>query len=338
MSRTANRPDLEWRSPLIRERPRLVASLGFGAYIAAGLMVTGLPANPVPVGAGGCSAPLLGTPETDSPPSLRVLQGNAWMLPERPLLLPYSFSVERRERLERIVRTVRACQPDVVLLQEVFEARLVDVLARSLPDYTVYTSSATDVTGTVNASGLVTLARVPVEAVRFHAFADLSSDAQAVERLGRKGFLGVTVDAGGFYGEVVNLHLYAFRDPSDARHTLAQLEEVLAHARAARAQGRVVLVGGDFNLDRAQLERAAPDWVLSEHGPTFDPIENAYATAGVNEGSAGRASDARVRTIDYLLTSTTSAVSVRSAVLRDLALSDHYFLAHRVDAPGRPAQ
>lgn len=327
---------------MIRSRPRLVATLGFGTYLMAGLWVTGIPRTRFPVRPESCAAPLLGAASRADAASgsLTVLQGNAWMLPERPLLFPYAFSTERLERLERLVGTVRSCRPDVVLLQEVFEKDLVDVLARSLPEYRLYTSGETDLTGTVNSSGLVTLARVPVEAVRFHPFAALPSEAQTIERLGRKGFLTVRVDAPGFRGEVVNLHLYAFRDRSEERYTRAQLAEVLAHADAERGAGREVLVAGDFNLDRPDLECMSVGWAVADHGPTYDPVGNPYTVEGSNdrpEKHADHRLGRSVRTIDHLLSSS-PALSVDTGVLRGLLLSDHYFLEHRVSmrAPDAP--
>lgn len=318
---------------MIRSRPRLVATLGFGTYLMAGLWVTGIPRTHFPVRAESCAAPLLGAASRPGGPgTLTVLQGNAWMLPERPLLLPYAFSTERLERLERLVRTVRACRPDVVLLQEVFEKDLVDLLARSLPEYRLHTSGEKDLAGTVNSSGLVTLARVPIEAVRFHPFAVLPSEAQTIERLGRKGFLSVRVRAPGFRGEVVNLHLYAFRDRAEERYTRAQLAEVLAYADAERVAGTEVLVAGDFNLDRSDLERMSVGWAVADHGPTYDPVGNPYTVEGSNdrpEKHADHRLGRSVRTIDHLLSSPT-ALSVDTDVLRGLLLSDHYFLEHRI--------
>jgi hypothetical protein len=42
-----------------------------------------------------------------------------------------------------------------------------------------------------------------------------------------------------------------------------------------------------------------------------------------------------VRTIDFLVNSSPSVLQVRSGVLRHLALSDHYFLEHRVTLTAR---
>jgi hypothetical protein len=106
-----------------------------------------------------------------------------------------------------------------------------------------------------------------------------------------------------------------------------------------QAAGRWSLVGGDFNLERANVaEQIAPGWSVSAHGPTYDPPGNPYTVAGSNdrpEKHADRSTGRSVRTIDFLVNSSPSVLQVRSGVLRHLALSDHYFLEHRVTLTAR---
>src|SRR5262245_39394543 len=108
-------------------KPRLCAAVGVGTYLMAAISITDVGSTQVVAQSSEpCGIPLLGRPvdaSTDS--AFTVLQGNSWMLPSRPLLLP-EFSVDRRERLERLVHTVRSCHPSVVMLQEVFEQSTVD--------------------------------------------------------------------------------------------------------------------------------------------------------------------------------------------------------------------
>ena len=314
----------------VRERPRLVSAVGLGVYLLLGFTTPAIrPGTAVAQTVERCPAPAFAAVPAGE--RMTILQGNAWMLPSRPLLLPFQFSTDGRERAERLVQVVRSCRPGIVLLEEVFEGAIVDLLERSLPEYRVFTSGGTDFTGTVNASGLVTLSRLPVERVVFQPFAALPADAQAIEKLGRKGFLAVEVDAPGFSGVVVNLHLYAHRQAAEVPITRRQLAEVVAFARAQEATGRGVLLGGDFNLDRADLEAGLPDgWTASLHGATYDAGANPFASAGWNRGAAS----SRVRTIDFLVNSSPAATTVRSAVLDRVPLSDHWFLEHEVVAAG----
>ncbi len=308
--------------PKARARPRLLALLAVGIYLLAGFTTPGIRGGRVVAQTiERCPAPTLAA--GGGADGITVLQGNAWMLPTRPLLLPYQFSIDGRARIETLIRVVRSCRPGLVLLEEVFEKSMVEVLEQSLPEYRVFTSGETDFTGTVNASGLVTLSRLPAGGAIFHPFAALPAGAQTIEKLGRKGFLALAVDAPGFRGTVVNLHLYAFREPAEADITRGQLGEVVDYAREEEAHGRRVLLAGDFNLDRGDMEALLPTaWAISSHGPTYDPTGNRYAVTG------------GVRTIDFLVNAAPGVVVVRSHLLKDPHLSDHWFLEHRITLGG----
>jgi len=343
----------------IRKRPRMYGALGVLLYLLIGFTTsdlqsleiseTGLARCPASLGTAG-NAPVqktdrgrdrsgkLGSDGRIGPmttgEAFTVLQGNLWMLPARPLLLPYAFSTDRGDRLERLVRTVQACRPSVVLLQEVFETSMVELLARHLPEYRVMASGATDLTGTLNASGLVTLSRLPVRHHAFHPFGPLPPGAKAIEELAQKGFLSVELEGPDFRGTLLNLHLYASRDPDEAGVTHGQLDQVVAFVEAEAAAGRTVLVGGDFNVPEAELADLLPDgWTLSVHGPTYDPGLNPYTVRGSNN-TPGNHRDRRermgARTIDFLVTPAGTPARVRSEVLDTLLLSDHQFLHHTV--------
>jgi hypothetical protein len=68
-----------------------------------------------------------------------------------------------------------------------------------------------------------------------------------------KGFMATTVElAPGAFLDVYNVHLDAGWSTEDRAARREQLEQ-LARAVASRSEGRAVLVGGDFNLSRADL-------------------------------------------------------------------------------------
>lgn len=334
---------------LIRQRPRLTLLLGLFLYMLVGFTVSDIqslesrPADPE-----SCPAPLLrrgpdggghaGGPRTGGS-GLTILQGNAWMLPSRPLLLPYVFSVDRRERLEKLVEIILACRPDVVVLQEVFEVSMVRLLARTLPAYRVLASGRTDLTGTLNASGLVTLTRLPVRGVHFQEFEPLPVTAKAMERLGRKGLLAVDVDSPGFRGTILNLHLYAARDAAEEAFAQQQLAEVVGFARERAAAGWTPLLAGDFNLEpRRAIPHLPEGWAVSDHGPTYDPKRNAYTVRGSNN-TPGNHDDRRmglgVKTVDWLAHPAEHGFVTVSEVLEGPALSDHFFVQHVVLPTGR---
>lgn len=327
---------------LIRSRPRSI-SLGIGllTYFIVGLSFTDLDAVEVSAEAP-CAVPMLAAALDDVRGSggalgrLTILQGNFWMLPTRPLIVPYAFSTDREKRLTRLVALVRACRPAVVTLQEVFDVRVLEALEESLPDYAVHTSGITNARGSINTSGLATLTRVPAHPRAFEGFDAPPSGGKLIERLGRKGYLAVDVAVPGQHVTVVNTHLYASRDTVEARITRNQLQEVLDFVAREEADGTKVLLSGDFNIERDELAGELTEWTFSAHGPTYDPARNPYTVEGANDTdpnhqdrSAGRGT----RTVDFLMVRPGPEGSVASAVLHEPMLSDHQFLAHVVVGP-----
>ncbi len=321
--------------PAIRRRPRMYGAVGILVYLLVGFTTSDLQSLEVrPADAVRCPLPASedGIGAVERP--LTVLQGNSWMLPSRPLLLPRAFSVDREERLERLVETIRACRPTVVLLQEVFETSMVRLLGEYLSDYEVVVSEATDITGTFNASGLVTLSRLPVVDRTFGEFGSLPPGSSTIEALARKGWLAVRVESPVYSGVLLNLHLYASRDAGEVAITERQLAEVLAWVEdRGLDEAGDLLVGGDFNLPAERLRELLPrGWGVSAHGPTFEPGRNPYTVQGSNDTPA-KHRDLRAgvsRTIDFMLTPAGSPANVRSIVLDSLLLSDHHFLHHTV--------
>jgi hypothetical protein len=325
---------------LIRARPRLSTAILVTLYLFAGISVSDVESLELSYSEVDACPDFLLPPPVPSEGSgtasagFTILQGNLWMFPSRPLLVPYAFSTDRRTRLERLVSAVRACRPTVVLLQEVFEQSMVELLAHHLPEYRVLSSGETEFLGAFNASGLVTLTRLPVSGNAFHAFSPLPEGMKRVESIAQKGFLAVDVVAPGFEGTILNLHLYSSRDSAEAEVTRAQLEEVVAFVEKAERRGRRVLVGGDFNIPRSEMIGFLPEgWAISEHGPTYNPPLNPYTVEGYNNTPANH-EDRRlgrgVATIDLLLSPPGSAVGMVSQVLDEFLISDHQFIQHRI--------
>jgi endonuclease/exonuclease/phosphatase family metal-dependent hydrolase len=325
----------------IRERARRRSRLGgytccgVVCYVMVGLTFSDMGPTTLlaPDPRAACPAPAVETPEKGG--SLTILQGNLWMLPVRPLLVPFEFATDRPARLERLVEAVAQCRPAIVLLQEVFERSAVELLARHLPDYRVLTSGATDFTGTVNSSGLVTLTKVPVDATRFQPFAPLPFGHTAYEVMARKGILATRVVSEEFEVTVLNVHLYGSRHPAEASVRRAeQLREVLDLVESLEASGQRVLIGGDFNIAREELQTKLPaGWAVSQHGPTYDPRLYPYTAQGANDTPANRQRrviGAGARAIDFLLSPPSAGVHLVSQVLDGLLVSDHQFIHHTV--------
>ncbi|MGD2046222.1 MAG: endonuclease/exonuclease/phosphatase family protein [Gemmatimonadota bacterium] len=316
---------------LARKRPRLCVACAFFFYVFAGLTVSDVGSLEIPVGEGvSCPAP-----DPDGARSLTVLQGNLWMLPVRPLLVPYAFSTDREARLGRLVSAVRECRPDVIILQEIFERSVARLIADNLPEYHAVTSGETDFTGTVNTSGLMTLTRLPVGETRFHAFGPLASGSPAYEMIAGKGALAVDLRDGDMDLTILNVHLFGSQYPANAgAERSGQLEEVLDFVARLEREGRRVLIGGDFNIPRDELAARLPGgWAMSQHGATYDPVHNPYTVQGAND-TEGNREDRRLgrgtRTIDFLLAPPDAGVTLSSRIMHSLVISDHEFLHHVV--------
>lgn len=324
---------------VLRRRPRLGVSFLGSAYLALGLTFTHLGdvrAAP-PLDPETCPAPLSAA---DSPvDGVTVLQGNLWMLPHRPLLLPYAFASDRDDRLRRLIQVVRTCRPQVVALQEVFEQSVVNALVRALPEYEPHTSGQRTAAGTVNTSGLLTLTRIPARHAQFSPFPDLPMDAKLIERMGRKGFLATEVATGDLRAVLVNAHLYSPRTPDEVALADEQLGTLLAFADSASTLERPVILVGDFNLDRAGLgARLGEGWTLSRHGFTYDPVRNPYTVRGANNTRGNhrdRLQGRGRRAVDFLALPARAGLRVYSRVVDRPLLSDHQFLAHRLTSGDR---
>ncbi len=183
----------------------------------------------------GCGEPATTIAPEPAPPRalLRVDSLNTWGVPGAESLV---------ERFARLPQALRARDPDVIALQEVWlpssRRTLADALA---PRHTI-----ADAVG----GGLLIAARHPMRDALFHPFPEFDG-LTLVERLAGKGWLEVVVEAPHGPVRVVTTHL-AFRGPVE------QQAAALFDALADRTDLPLV-VAGDFNLapDHALWEEAA---------------------------------------------------------------------------------
>ncbi len=321
-----------------KQRPRFYGFFAVLAYLVCALTYTGVHGlNGRVVRQAECPAFMSPPPPADlgsDAPPVSVLQGNLWLLPARPLLIPYPWSTDRKSRLERLVSTVRACEPDVVVLQEVFDRRIVSLMQRHLPEYAVVTSGRTDPTSTVNASGLLTLSRHPVGDSDFLEFATPPMGTKPYEAVARKGALAVDISVGGTSLTVLNLHAYSPSNEEERRITRRQIDQAMAMASRLESEGKRVVVAGDFNIDRPDFTSGLPrGWAVADHGPTYVPRRNPYSVAGANNtpGNHQNRRDGRgTKTVDLFVTAPRAGVHTSSRVVHQLRVSDHDFIHHTV--------
>jgi endonuclease/exonuclease/phosphatase family metal-dependent hydrolase len=232
---------------------------------------------------------------------LRLVNANTWLVPVH--------AKRHRQRLEALSSFVHSLPeaPDVITLQEVWQAKRVAQVSELFPGYTAYTSGRhRRLLGLkINESGLVTLVHRGIEVTRFdYALID-REQLVSYNRIVGKGALALEVRCRGHGYRIVNVHL---PNTFGGRHTRTT-QEALA---SLRLDG---VVAGDLNLEPHELPAGL---VVDDLTPTFG-----------NDG-LGRE---RTRRIDYVFGDESTAVE--SVVVTDvrgrcLPVSDHCVLAARL--------
>ncbi len=243
---------------------------------------------------------------------LTVLNGNLWMLPG-------GFAVDKEERIDRFVAYARYLMPHVITLQEIWTKNQVTYLKRRFPEYHVFASGSG---GPFNKAGLVTLTRIPSDSVAFSAF-DIGKGASLVEKQARKGYLTVRLETPVFRASIVNTHLYS---PGNRREH-ALVAEQFERLKRLHLGGYYFIVG-DLNLAQSAFDRLNDFFFLTE-ADTAHTVEpgNRYRSLGVN-------AIRKVKSLkgDRMLMPQTLAwhFSLRSMLIREPVVSDHYMLAYRI--------
>lgn len=251
---------------------------------------------------------------------LRVL---TWNLHAIPLLSPSPPA-----RLRNVAAEIRAQQPDLVLLQEVWSHAYASQLERALPEYRLVRGSGC--TRPFPCGGLVVLVRHAsgwvASAPTFVPYAASAPWYRYREWDGivKKGVLLLTLARGAATLGVVDTHLqteYAYlgRDYTEIRREQLAALGRLVHTKFA---GRPVVLGGDFNtapdehsgLYASQIARLGEDRTVDER---------AACGCGTRPPGSYRASS---RWLDYVITSRL-AVHATSTRIRnewvDRPFSDH---------------
>lgn len=246
---------------------------------------------------------------------LTILNGNLWMLPG-------GLSTEKEARLEQFIAYARQLMPHVITLQEIWTTDLVAYLTVRFPEFRVVASGAT---GLVNQAGLVTLTRVPSDSSAFAAFA-VAEDASLVEKQARKGYLTLRMKTPVFNTCIVNTHLYAPTRPEEQALVAEQF-----NALKNLETSNYTFIVGDLNLPQRAFERLNASFFLTEEDTlyTVDPA-NKYRSRGANALNSKRVDRYK---IDRLLMPQAHAehFTLKSMLIREPVVSDHYLLAYRIE-------
>ena len=181
--------------------------------------------------------------------TIRVLSANL-------LLFPFPFFFNQQERIDEFTQCVRELNPDIILIQEVWDNRSLALLIAALPDYySIYSSGAG-----YNYSGLLTLSRFPPKTATIRRFA-ISLRHSLEEFIAQKAILQVELATGERSLHLINTHLYSAPPERSYRPNLNQFK--LLTGISGKIAGRFI-VGGDMNLRPEDITTLMPANLQSE--------------------------------------------------------------------------
>lgn len=178
---------------------------------------------------------------------LTLVTYNVWALP-MPVI-----GMERVQRIPHIPQALAQHRPDVVTLQEVFDPSSRQYIAGKLASL----QSATDPDcirefpwfGQGDCfGGLLTFSRLPILKAEFHQHQLDAETAKWDEVSGEKGLTLTTIDTAVGPVTVVNVHLYAGREPQDEAFRLQQLKDLESLLNSEEYRQQPILLAGDLNV------------------------------------------------------------------------------------------
>jgi endonuclease/exonuclease/phosphatase family metal-dependent hydrolase len=167
---------------------------------------------------------------------IKILSLNCW-------LLPPPFSVNNRERLQKIIELIRKINPHIVALQEVWLNKYVSLLKKEFSDYFAVSLNK----GLLNKTGLVTLSKLKPDSVDF-CFFKKTKYYSLVESFGKKGYQKISFTAGSKKFVFINTHLYDPLKGSKEKITAEQFNEIKNNCK-----DKNLILAGDLNIKESDF-------------------------------------------------------------------------------------
>jgi len=233
--------------------------------------------------------------------NIKLFNLNCW-------LLPTGFSSENHSRLDKIIKLIKKENPDIITLQEVWTNDSIAKIKKELKDYKIIYSKNL----IFNRTGLVTGLRMPHKSHKVE-FYPLSESHSPLERLARKGYQIINLDE---ELTLVNTHLYNPTNKREKEITKKQCKYLLDLTN--RLDWKKVVIIGDFNLSRKEIYRLGGNINFGSDEYLIDISENKYI---FYRGNKHKKYNDR---IDYLLYNKKNDLNIRTKLLLEEKLSDHY--------------
>jgi endonuclease/exonuclease/phosphatase family metal-dependent hydrolase len=249
----------------------------------------------------------------DAPVRMRVVSWNVWGV---PVITP-----ELDERLAEVPEALMALEPDVVCLQELWEARHAENVAKALAAKGIRHFRRFE--GPSGRTGLFVASRWALRDAGFRPFSlgRMPHSLWHLDWMVEKGVASVTVETPAGALRLENTHLQAqYRTDEYGAERLAQAVELLLGGRERRNDALVVT--GDFNGRGDELPRRA----LRDLGELADASpesseDSVYARGGRELSIRIASTKAALGEARPLKSGKTLALSDHAAVVVDLELS-----------------
>jgi len=180
--------------------------------------------------------------------TLSMLTYNVWAL---PIWYP---RIDKKYRYRQLPNAIHQKDYDIVCLQEVFDKKLRKRLLPVFDQHYHYNDNSDckknkwkDCHG-----GLMTFSKYPIVSEYFYEYR-FQKGMNAIEKLGKKGFLisEIQTDNGIIY--IINTHLYAGYSNEADLVRQGQLEQVHQYLKINQLYDKTIFFLGDFNMTHPQL-------------------------------------------------------------------------------------
>ncbi|MEW6708860.1 MAG: endonuclease/exonuclease/phosphatase family protein [Candidatus Riflebacteria bacterium] len=166
------------------------------------------------------------------------------------MLFPPPMGEQQEERIRVFAETIRPLNPDLILLQEIWDNNSLIIIADVFRDYNLAFSPAS----LYNRSGLVTLSRNEFSKIDFIMF-PLDIRHNPEELLAQKGALTTMIKRGTREIRVINSHLYSASADQDYRPNPGQL--AFLKNMVDFSSNQPTILAGDLNLKPVEVNEYA---------------------------------------------------------------------------------
>lgn len=184
--------------------------------------------------------------------------------------LPWPLSVQKRNRIGKLISFIKKSDLDVICLQEIWRTTDLELIKTRLKEYYFFDASKRK----ANPSGLVILSKYPIIDGNYVPFWNVH-----YEFVFRKGMLISSINLKGRKIKIINTHLYTTLYPLKSKIWLRQLTSLYS-----AINNNPTLIFGDFNYDYNSFPLPELN-LVSENNIATRNTNNPYSKRSLNRFS-----------------------------------------------------